>query len=611
MGRTLHRTAALLLALLLTILAAAVPAGAQTVTVEGRTFQDGLGSQADLEGAKQALLRTVRSQADSVDLTRYGLGSDQLTEVFDQVFFENPNLFYLENGYSYGTRISRNDPNVLVVGLVQPSYYGEFTARDAEIYQAAVDKALRTLRPGMSDLDKALVLHDYLAARCGYDDTLTHYSPYHALVTGTAVCQGYLLAYSDLLNRAGVTNYPVVSQSQNHGWNAVLLDGVWYHVDVTWDHVNGLASDWVFHENFLLSDQGIQTTGELHRDWVAPGRCLDTRYEDSFLRRLRAPVLYPPEGGAYFLLEGRLCRSDDLAGLRYQVVSQAGGGQVLSPRLQAVYYPINARLAYYDGSIYYTDSVTVYRYDLTTGITWRQGAYTGGEGFLYGLSITPEGTILADVRTAPNGETKVVARLKATPSTPSGHSLVCPARNYTDVSEDQWFHEAVDGVLERGLMNGVSDSRFDPGGTTTRAMVVTILYRMEDSPADGPAVFSDVPAGAWYAAAVNWATGEGIVTGATDTSFRPDSPVTREQLAAILFRYARYKGLDTGSAADLSSYRDEGQISAYARAPLAWAGKTGLITGRSDTDLVPGGTATRAETATILMRLVGLLEEAS
>ena len=597
---------ALLLALLLAASLLAAPVQAASVTVEGRTFQDGMGQKADLAGAKSVLLKTVRSRAPSADLTRYGLGSDQLTEVYDQVFFENPSLFYLENGFSYQLRQSRSDPGVVVVGKVEPSYDKELSEADRETYEAAVSRALAVLRPGMTDFDKALVLHDWLAAHCAYDDSLTRYSPYHALVTGSAVCQGYLLAYSDLLNRAGVENAPALSQTRNHGWNTVKLDGVWYHVDVTWDNAGGLPSGWVLHTNFLRSDSGIRSTGDYHRDWKTAAICTDSRYEESFLPYLRTPVLYPPEGGTYFLLDGRLYRSANLSSLQYKMVSHAGSGTTAHPTAGTLFSPENASLAYFEGNIYYTNACSIYRYDLTAGQTYRYATYQGGKGFLYGLTVTGEGPdarLTAEVRTTPLGKVLETLRIPPVLSAASAHLAICPARGYRDVDQSQWYHEAIDYVLDRGLMNGVSGDRFAPGGETTRAMAVTMLYRLAGSPVPGPARFSDVTEGSWYADAVNWAAETGIAEGVGANAFHPEDPVTRQQLAAILFRYAGAMDKTSGPPADLTGYRDAMQIDSYAEAPLAWAVGNGLITGRDGKLLAPRDKASRAETAMILMRL--------
>ena len=175
--------------------------------------------------------------------------------------------------------------------------------------------------------------------------------------------------------------------------------------------------------------------------------------------------------------------------------------------------------------------------------------------------------------------------------------------NFADVTNDAWYADAVAYVYENGLMNGTSATTFSPDEMTTRAMIVTILHRLEGEPwVNYLLPFTDVTAEQWYTEAVRWAASEGIVTGVSETSFAPDDPVTREQLAAILYRYAQYKGYDVTDTADLSTYADASQISAYATTAMQWANAGGLITGSTSTTLNPQGNATRAEVAAILMR---------
>ncbi len=180
---------------------------------------------------------------------------------------------------------------------------------------------------------------------------------------------------------------------------------------------------------------------------------------------------------------------------------------------------------------------------------------------------------------------------------------VCPAEKFTDVDTTQWYHEAIDYVIEAGMMNGVAADKFAPNSTTTRGMIVTILYRLEGEPAvAGASAFTDVESGAWYADPIAWAAAKGVVNGTSATTFDPNDPITREQMAAILYRYASYKGYDVAEKANLSSYTDAGQISAYATDAMAWANAQGLITGVTKTTLEPQGNATRAQVATLLMR---------
>ena len=175
---------------------------------------------------------------------------------------------------------------------------------------------------------------------------------------------------------------------------------------------------------------------------------------------------------------------------------------------------------------------------------------------------------------------------------------------FRDVAEDSWFYDAVKYAYEKGLMTGVSADTFDPNGTCTRAQIVTILYRLAGSPRVSGASFSDVTAGAWYADAVAWANANGIVNGHADGSFAPDEAVTREQLAAILYRYAQYAKRDTSAAASLSGYTDGGAVSGYAGTAMAWANAEGLITGTDGNALLPRSSATRAQVAAILMRFL-------
>lgn len=174
---------------------------------------------------------------------------------------------------------------------------------------------------------------------------------------------------------------------------------------------------------------------------------------------------------------------------------------------------------------------------------------------------------------------------------------------FGDVKTADWFYNDVKYVYEKGMMAGTAADVFAPNTTTTRAMIVTILYRLEGSPAvTGTSAFVDVPAGQWYTDAVNWAAANQIVKGTSATTFAPNDSITREQMAAILYRYAQYKGYDVTKKADLSGYSDNGQVSAYAKDALAWANAAKLINGVTNTTLAPQGNATRAQVSAILHR---------
>lgn len=274
-------------------------------------------------------------------------------------------------------------------------------------------------------------------------------------------------------------------------------------------------------------------------------------------------------------------------------------------------------------------------------ITYVSGTLTIGEAPLYAVALNgSEGGTLTASQTTAAPESKVILTAKAregyvlsslTASWKQGTSILLietgpdrwefsmPAGNvkvtavftpeelprihFSDVSETDWFYDSVAYVFQHGLMTGTSDDAFSPGLTTNRAMLVTILYRLAGSPeAPGWSPFVDVPAGEYYAAPVAWAAWHGIVTGKTATSFSPRDPITREQMAAILYRYAGYKGYDRPLQGNLSQFADQNRIQDYARDALSWASGEGLITGKGEGILDPQGPATRAQVAAILQR---------
>ena len=174
---------------------------------------------------------------------------------------------------------------------------------------------------------------------------------------------------------------------------------------------------------------------------------------------------------------------------------------------------------------------------------------------------------------------------------------------FTDVQEDAWYFDAVQYMQQKGLMVGVSANSFAPEQATSRAMLVSMLYRLEGSPAvqsENP--FQDVAANRWYTNAVIWAAERGIVSGYTADTFGPERNLSREQMAAILYRYASYKQMDVSATSDLSGFKDLAQLSNYAKTAMQWAHAEGLIVGMSSEILAPAGTASRAQMAAVMMR---------
>lgn len=180
-----------------------------------------------------------------------------------------------------------------------------------------------------------------------------------------------------------------------------------------------------------------------------------------------------------------------------------------------------------------------------------------------------------------------------------------PSARYVDVAQDAWYREAVDFALQKGLFVGTSDTTFEPNTAMSRAMLVTVLWRLEGEPAVSLTdIFKDVVKGAWYEKAVDWASANQIVSGYGDGVFGPDDNISREQMAAILYRYAELKNYDVIATGSLTAFTDAGDISSWAVKEIKWAVAEGLISGMTESTLAPTGNATRAQVATILMRFV-------
>lgn len=241
------------------------------------------------------------------------------------------------------------------------------------------------------------------------------------------------------------------------------------------------------------------------------------------------------------------------------------------------------------------------------------------KGAIITITLSPDKGYKLDKLTVTDGSGKTVSTVKKSDTV---YTFTMPASavkvgvsyvkatetpsetKFNDVSANDWFASAVDYVTGKGMMNGTADNTFSPKANTTRGMVVTVLYRLENQPSTSAASFTDVASGAYYANAVAWANANGIVSGYGSGKFGPNDKVTREQLAAILYRYAQYKKYDVsvGEDTNILSYDDAQSISTYAIPAIQWACGAGVVTGKSGSKLDPKGNATRAEVAAMLMR---------
>ncbi len=245
------------------------------------------------------------------------------------------------------------------------------------------------------------------------------------------------------------------------------------------------------------------------------------------------------------------------------------------------------------------DDVTNHTHKTITATTYAVS--TGGGGGGGGSRPKDETPKEPEKEEKPSENEKVEETDKPTEDT---EKRIFSASVFNDVKEEDWYYNSVKYVYENNLFNGIGEG-FAPNSNMTRAMLVTVLYRLENTDFEGKSEFIDIPENEWYSNAVSWAKENGIVSGITDSEFAPDANITREQIAVIIYRYANFKGLNKGEKAELSEYADASEISDWATDALSWANSSQLINGMGDNTLSPKSSATRAQVAAIFERYAG------
>lgn len=452
-----------------------------------------------------------------------------------------------------------------------------------------------------------LVSYNYDATYPSYEYSYGYGNPWQLIYvfdgdpSTDVVCEGYSKAFQYLCDNTqfqnSITCYTVTGKMNggDHMWNIVKMDnGQNYLVDVT--NCDDDSGDGGSDELFLRYDQNGGSVSQGYQffaydSWISYVYNIETLslFHSDVLRL--ATTMYqemPPIPTGLRVHIGNKLSSVRLPGNwtwndADQIISEAG----LLP-FAATYTPSDE-----DADRYST--VTL---DLTVNVenhsgqirnkkdaTWNQSGYTGD------MVCTICGEVLH----------RGMATERLADACSGGRD--CPSNHFDDVDSSQWYHAYVDYVVDHSVMNGVGGDAFQPNASLTRAMMVQILYNLEGRPVSVSHMrFTDVSSGSWYKDAIDWASEVGVVKGYSDTIFAPGDRMTREQMAAMLYRYANFKGYDTTARTTLSGFSDAGRVSAYAEIPMQWAAATMLVQGMGDGTLGAGGNATRAQIATVLMR---------
>ena len=584
----MKKTISLLLAVLM--LFCALPLGVQAAAPDAAYRMTRIPLDSVQLQVLELLEAALRAGQERVELSEYHIRLSALIDVVNELNFD-PEFFFYEYVRPY---YNVETEEVQYVELV---YREEYGAAELAALESAVTKALDCLLPGMDDLQKALVLHDWLAQHVAYDyvDYLAgtvpeaSYLAYGPLVRGMGVCEGYAKAYQLLLGRCGIDAVMVSSTGMNHGWNLVKLGDSWYHVDVTWDDPTPDTLGRANHTYFLLSDKAIRSrdsgSGDLHYGWDGSITCSDTTFDgEAFWTAADQPLIFSDASTVWFMRskgEG----TDQVLALTSRDWASGQETEACSSR---DYWPVWGENAYWIGAyssvcswggwLFYNDSLHIYAYSPADGTFLTAMTYSGGDGYIYGLTAAKDGLRYL-VGKSPNEERTVhsfvpdVPELTPEPTPEPAPAPAPSAENpFTDVSSSDYYYDAVLWAYENSVTKGTSDAAFSPAATCTRGQVVTFLYRAAGEPEpvslDNP--FGDVKETDYFYKAVLWAVEQGITNGtgvdeATGKQlFSPSQTCSYAHILTFLYRAV------TGKLTSAGAWYDDA---------FHWARDNGFLTG--------------------------------
>lgn len=373
----------------------------------------------DEAGLKAEIRQALLNEAEALDVRKYDLLLEDWNEaakLVAEVINEDPGLFYVAPimKYSYsGEKI--------VCLLFE---YGNYLEADWQAYDEKIEQAVSLVTPGMTDEEKALVLHDYLAQNCAYayreylDGTLDQhrevFSNYGALVEGRAVCQGYAVAYDCLLRTVGINSFTCVSREMNHAWNIIQIDGQWYHVDVTWDDPVWNTEGMVRHEYFLLSDAEMRA--RKHYGWASDVTCTSAKYDSYWWREIDSQIAVSG-GSKYYIISDE--KGDQL---------KVRAGNTVSTKYSNSMPWFCSYLSRRGDTLYFNDRQNLYAMKLSESTPKAVYTYTGGSGYIYGAMVYEDKTARLNISTSPyrtNDNYITVSLKNTTPGTVDG-IVKCP-----------------------------------------------------------------------------------------------------------------------------------------------------------------------------------------
>ncbi len=505
-----------------------------------------------------------------------------------------------------------------------------------EKVEKKVEEILDQVTDEMSDEKKARVIHDYFITQYEYEQQSPvpddSFRSGGIFMNETGVCMAYSYGYKYIMNLLGIECHVTSSGGMGHGWNIVKIEDSYYHVDCTWDDPVNDKFGKVRYGYFLVSDAAIQEPrvgdnghyGWTLQDIVSDIPCDNTKYDTTYWSDVTGPIIEYKDSVYYMKEDGIYKRTDE----EETLVTDPGTWPVMG-NAGSVWVGVFSGLVLWGDEIYYNTAKEIRKFSPDSGkdeLVYQpdlSGSYLYGirkynQGIQYSVASSPEETGLRymipkeepPVDEPSTDEPPVDEPPTDEPSTDEPPVDEPPAEipmSFEDVQEGQWYYDTVLSIYRKKIMTGMDDKHFGPEKPLARAQFAVILYRMNGEPKiDYTAKFRDVGDKIWYTSAILWANSVNMVNGYSDTGcFGPADNINREQMAAIMYRYAMYKKYPLGTVTDFNKFSDASQVNAFAAEAMRWAVGNGIITGKDNgTRLDPQGNASRAECATIIQRFL-------
>ena len=539
--------------------------------------------------------------AKSLNLYEYRITVDEFMRIYSDLFANAPEFFFLAPRVAYHTADGLFSDIIVDVTF---QYVMDRTEREAAsaFYEKEVSDIVSAVPKGMSEAERALYVHDYLISVYAYDETERIYDTYTFLKTRTGVCQAYSLLYLRVMRELGVECAVVTSSDMRHAWNLVRIGGNWYHVDLVYDDPRPDRTGRVLHEYFLLSDEEITAKG--HANWSSSVKCSvpwpkKPLWSGVISRMLRIGDRW------YYIKNGdrRVC-SSLFDGTDSEVLYSFPSRWMVGNSATRYWVGTYSGLSEWGGILYVNTPDEIVTIDPKTGES-AVYLHEDGDHDVYGSVIVKDTLDYMTAETPNLDGTQNVHSVVVTGQVRSPDAIP-----FDDVQTTDPCYDAVRFVYERGLFNGVSQTKFAPGATLTRAMFVTVLGRLcgVDPAAWTTSTFTDVAPGLWYSSYVEWAAKNGIVNGVGDGRFDPLGELTKEQMMKIVAICGGMLGLGIeGNENDLTAFADRDALASWAEAGAAWCAANDLLPSRTELD--PKNTASRAEAASVIAgfaRLAGM-----